>query len=440
MKRHEFSRVWPGLRRKLPIAVLAATALLTAQGPAGAADNQLADAIKGFYQIGSGRIASPRPASFCGDIASCVSADGGQSLKLVADVVTAPEFDAAAELSACEDMAKMFQPQTRKQCEAVADRADATPRQRARAFTRLAFIVQRQRGGTFADFLAMLAKAIQADPTYPAPRLARADHLILSNKSGAAMDELKEVLKIDPNNAEAHLDLGRVHSFLSYVVSGRWEQLGLAYKEMTTAINLGLSGPDAYYFRGSVLEEAGRFLDAAQDYAKAAALYDPMPKTPVLMGYGDPVIHLAGALARAERPSMVVETLAGVETRRLPDFVKSQLLAQRAEAEDKIGKFADAVKDMTAAVKFASPDKRAALYVRQSEMLQHAGQTNDATKKMTEALDGADLRTVLRVQVLLRNHGYVDVEITGKMDPVTHKVAVSCFAKPECGSGISHFI
>ena len=417
MKIQKFRRIWPRLARKLPIAILAATALLAAQASAGAADDRLADALKGLYRIGSGRIASPRPTSFCGEIASCVSADDSQSLKLVADVVSAPDADIAGELAACEDMATIFQPQTRKQCEAVADRADATPRQRAGALTRLAFIVQRQRGGTFADFLAMLAKAIQADPTYPAPRLARADYLILSNKSGAAMDELKEVLKIDPNNAEAHLDLGRVHSFLSYVVSGRWEQLGLAYKEMTTAINLGLSGPDAYYFRGSVLEEAGRFLEAAQDYAKTAALYDPMPKTPVLMGYGDPVIHLARALARAERPSMVAEALAGVEMRRLPDFVKSQLFAQRAEAEDKIGKFADAAKDIAAAVKFASPDKRAALYIRQSEMLQHAGQTNDATRKMAEVLDGADLKTVLRVQVFLRNHGYVDVEITGKMDP-----------------------
>ena len=414
------------------MAVISIAVMLTGQPSARAADDPLADTVMGLYQGASGPIASRKPVSSCGRIASCLPVNGQvrQSFKLAANLAMASESDSAAELAACEDLAKIMQPQTRGHCQQIAERADATPRQRARALTRLAYISERE--GKFDDYMALLAKAQSADPSFLKPRLVQANYLILGNKSGDALDILKAVLKIDPQNAEAYVGIGRVHMIMG--------QLRQAYAEISKGIDLGFSGPEAYYYRGFVLEEADRFLDAAEDYTRALARYDPMHMTPELISFGDPLQRLAFVLARADRPAPIIKILAGVEKRRLPNFQKSDLLAQRAEANEKIGRFADAAKDMAAAARLAAPEKRAALYVRQSVMLQRAGRNDEATKKMTEALDGADLRTVLRVQVFLRDHGYVDVEITGKMDPVTHKAAVSCFAKPECGSGISHFI
>lgn len=277
-----------------------------------------------------------------------------------------------------------------------------------------------------------MSEAVEAVPAFVEPRLAIARWLLLGNKAGEAFDKLKEVLRLEPDNAEAHLGIGRAHMLLG--------QHQRAFEAMFRAIELDPADPDAYFYRGMLFEQGGHFHLAALDYSRALARQGRDRKSPDVFQTGDPAIHLVRVLMRGGQPRLAVDMITDILKELQDSEERSLLLVQRADANEQLGDLHAAAEDIAAAARSVAPDKRAGLYLRRSVLLQRSGRVDSARQEIQRALEIADLRTVLRVQVFLRNQGMLDVEITGEFDKPTREAVQSCFATVDCGSALSRSI
>jgi tetratricopeptide (TPR) repeat protein len=115
--------------------------------------------------------------------------------------------------------------------------------------------------GTTASGIAIskpvgAAQAQQADPKVQAQqRLARVRAELYSGKGrpDEAVKELKEILAIDPESAEAHALLG-----IAYRATGAPEMMGEAVAELRQAIDLDPKFAPARYFLANIYRELGR--------------------------------------------------------------------------------------------------------------------------------------------------------------------------------------
>jgi len=341
-----------------------------------------------------------------------------------------PQSLAGGNLEACDGKpTRTSDPASSESCQRVLDDPTATPRDRARALTRLAYLSQYR--GKIREANGLFEKAVEADPTFVEPRLALGRWQILGNRAGDALETLKGVLALDPDNAEAHVGIGRAHSFLQ-----QWQA---ALDAFDKAKKLDPFGSDPYFYRGFALEQMGRFIEAAGEYSEAAARYKE-DQGQDIMTTGDPLEHAARALTRGNRLELAIGVLTTLIERRTPQDPSADLLQRRADVYERTGNVAAALEDLGAAARASQPQERPAFYLKQGMLMQRLGRVDDARKTIGEAMQGADLRTRLRTQVFLRNNGHADVQINGEYDSTTRDALQACLSTADCGAAFSRSI
>jgi hypothetical protein len=111
--------------------------------------------------------------------------------------------------------------------------------------------------------------------------------------------------------------------------------------------------------------------------------------------------------------------------------------ADRARYYEQLGKYAEAAADLNAYA--TGDDPRAVMDFRVQQMIDLArgGKAMEARNVAEMIYGNAPLRTVLKLQVKLRNAHFSEQKFTGKFDEETKKTLEFCLSEPTCFSSIS---
>ena len=128
----------------------------------------------------------------------------------------------------------------------------------------------------YNEAIIELKNALQVDPKFSP---AGAPHGPCVHRQGMAprcRAELRRAVELEPNNLEAHIDLGR-----AYVAIEAWED---ALREAATIAGKDPANAWALYFRAAALSAKGQRQDALAAIDKALAAGQPSPEFHILRG------------------------------------------------------------------------------------------------------------------------------------------------------------
>lgn len=212
-----------------------------------------------------------------------------------------------------------------------------------------------------ADFdrAAQLDKArYQNHPALADAYLARGTEALKNNEPEAAIADLTEAISRRPRDGQAYSRRGVAHFTL--------KQLPEAIKDFTASIEIDNESSD-YVRRGKALQAAGSLDEAIADFTKAAQLD---PKSVAAYYYlGDCLLqknNLELALAAFSDAIRAGEAMAE------PPEEWSSAYVLRANCHMQAEKFADAIADLTAAIRLGSPDLRS-LYESRASCFEKLG-------------------------------------------------------------------
>jgi hypothetical protein len=115
----------------------------------------------------------------------------------------------------------------------------------------------------------------------------------------------------------------------------------------------------------------------------------------------------------------------------LPRFV-------RAEADEFALRDYDAVlaTDHGKAPYPLSNEDRAGILQKRAFSYVHLRRFDDAASDMISSVNIGGTAAILRMQVLLRRHGFSEVPVNGHESPALHKALVACFGINACFQGV----
>lgn len=125
----------------------------------------------------------------------------------------------------------------------------------------------------FSEAKEHLDLLAQKQPQDPEVFLARSNYDAATGNSGAALADLKQVLKLDPSRSDAYLNMG--------VLQMQAQQFDVAEEDFKKAVEISPKSENALVMLGNFYQSRGRFPDAEQYYRKAiaAAPEDPNLRT-----------------------------------------------------------------------------------------------------------------------------------------------------------------
>jgi tetratricopeptide (TPR) repeat protein len=347
-------------------------------------------------------------------------------LIFVAGLLASGSRSHATDLEQCE-LTTADQQQRYEACDRVQRNSSSSPRERARALLQLGHLVQMKPDG-FYQAVSVWDAAIAADPTYVAAIVARAEWFVLTNKGHDAIKLLQPALAANPGDTELLVTMGR-----AYASVGLPERALDSFKE---ALKVDPNHVRALFESGQVFEMAGNFPKAAEAYRRAGENYNPSFVSEGGIGIEHPYLAAARSYDHlgetGKALALITHVIDHSPSRSAPPYV----FEQRAFYNETLGLIDEAIADLRSALRYALPELRMPLLFKRALLYQKGGKRQEAEKDFSSALGNGDRRTILRMQVYLRNHGYNEVKINGLVDPDLTKLISVCLASTECGAGL----
>jgi tetratricopeptide (TPR) repeat protein len=187
------------------------------------------------------------------------------------------------------------------------------------------------------------------------------------------------------------------------------------------------------------LYEIGQVYDLAGDFANAATAYEKAGENFKSTQRGIVIEHPYIAAARDfDRIGEVDKALALITSviELYPEGRISIVYEARASYYQALGRDEEAISDLTAALRQGLPGELIPLLFKRAILYQRTGKGPQAEEDLRRAMNGGDRRTVLRMQVYLRNQGYEEIKIDGVLDTSLMKVISACLAAAQCGEGL----
>lgn len=345
---------------------------------------------------------------------------------LIASLVTSGAASFASDLEQCE-LVKGDAQQRFEACDRVRQGASHSPREQARALLQLARIVQWMQGG-MERAIGYLDTAIATDPAFTPAVVARAEWLVLYDKGHEALALLRPALAANPRDIDLQVMTGRAYANVRLFAQ--------ALGSFAEVLKVDPDHVNALFEAGLVYEMSGDIGRAAASYEKAGVKYDPFADPASGHGIAHPYYRAAEAYDQLGRTAKALALITMVidqaEGRRLPP---PGVFERRAAYHETLGLNSEAVDDLTSALRYAMPHEHSNLLLKRAILHQKAGKRAEAEADFAKAMQNGDLRTVLRLQVYLRNQGYEEVEINGVAGPDLLKSIAACLTAAPCKAG-----
>jgi tetratricopeptide (TPR) repeat protein len=272
------------------------------------------------------------------------------------------------------------------------------------------------------------ASAMRTDPTYAQPYIQLAEAMLKKHNNAAAISLLDEAEKREP-------DLWRIAAAkaAAFLAAGH-RDTALRYVKKTMQLSFEL--PAAYYAAASTLEKAGRIDEAVAAYEIAGRDFDV--ETPMQIGLMQPMnpwAKIAFLRARnlqyAEALDACNKAVDGVNGHRGTIWQKHL----RAEIFESLGRYKEAAADYDALAEMYGrqlQDQNEELQLLAAVMKVKAGEQATARSQFQNLLQQSTKRTVLKIQVFLRNNGFSNVKINGQVDDELAAAIDKCTMSPKC--------
>ena len=368
---------------------------------------------------------SKLPTSFghagCAENMSCVANNPPMSF-IVAD---GPKMSLAASadvftFSACTSEFDSRQiTVTIKICEGYLNQVTGPVRDRATAMYFLGHAYSRSRlafanSGKVTETKAfkLWSKAVELDPSYIEPLLSIGNMCGWSGEDDQAQAAFDRAEKVDPKDWRVYT--GRANAYFnSHKITTH--TLALAAAEKAAAIE-----PDDPFVRmvyGRMLQINERYEDAAKQYEGAVGGYDPSKDRSLeLMREPNPLQALAYVYNKMEKPAVAAQTLSKYMDSVPAENRDFMLFRERGEYYERAGILAKAAADFKEAALRAPPEYAVDLRAKSAMLLAKAGATSEAGEELRSLLARGSLKPTLKIQVFLRNQGYEDVTINGRLE------------------------
>lgn len=332
----------------------------------------------------------------------------------------------ASDLDQCESAAAAEQ-QRYEACDRIQRSASSSPRDRARALFRLGQLEQKKQDGLLKA-VEIWDAAVAADPSYEPAVVARAEWFVFENRGHDAIKILLPVLATKPDNADLLVMIGRAYASVNLP--------DRALRSFNEALQSDPKHLRALFESGQVYEMAFDYARAADAYERAGEIYDPSFVSVGGTGIEHPYLAAARSYERLGEISKALALTSRFIDRSPAGTVQPHTYESRASYYDALGLANEAVSDLTSALRRALPEERIPLLFKRAILYQRIGKSREAEEDFDGALRGGDRRTILRMQVYLRNHGFAEVKIDGVADPAMLKFISACLATPKCGDGL----
>ena len=326
----------------------------------------------------------------------------------------------------------------RRTCRSVKPSSKAAPARRATALVNLGHGYTRMPGTMLKPEVAMAAwdKAIAEDPSFAEPHAVKGDIAARKGNFEEAIAEFDRALALDPKHW--HALMGKAHIFMER--DQTFEAVQLGYAALRNAEDVGV----AHQLYGELLEKAGKLTEALAEYRIATAGYDPQQfrRLPGIMQEGSPWSAVAVVEMRLGHPVFAIEAINHEIDGRRVQNVDAGLFIQRAKLYEAVGRLTDAANDYEKALvglgpSFGSADEYRA---RIAMLRAKAGNGEAARATFHDLFRSGKLQSILRIQVFLKNSGFDDIEIDGKVSTALEKALDRCLAEPDCSVGIGQSI
>lgn len=275
-------------------------------------------------------------------------------------------------------------------------------------------------------------QAAELDPTFIEPYIAIGNMLGYSGLGEQAQMAFDRAGKIDP--LDWRIYTGRANAFYHS------QKLPEALKAAEKAFDIAPEEPTVRLVLGRMLTSNMKFEEAAKQFELAAINYvehhDPME----LVGEPHPLESLADAQNRMGRPALAAETISKYIETLEPMAQFFMLYQTRAEYYESAEMFEKSAADLKEAAKRAPPGYSEELMARHAIMLARTGSKNRAGEELRNVLTRGNLKSILKVQVFLRNQGYDEVVINGSYDDATSNALDSCMQDDQCAPGVGQAI
>ena len=323
-------------------------------------------------------------------------------------------------------------------CEAFIDGGAGTPRQRATALINLGHAYTRMPGTMLKPEVAMAAwdKAMAEDPSSAEPHAIKGDVAARKRNIEEAIAEFDRALALDPKHWRALM--GKAHMFMKR--DQTFEAVQLGYAALRNAEDVAV----AHQLYGGLLEKVGKLTEALVEYRIATVGYDRnvFRRLPGLWQEGSPWSDVARLEMRLGHPASAIDAISHEIDGRRTQNISPDLLVQRGEYYEALGRLTDAANDYEKAMSgyganiFDAEEYRARIAMLRAQ----AGNGEAARTTFHDLLRSGKLQSILRVQVFLKNSGFDDIEINGKVSPALEKALDRCLSEPDCSVSIGQSI
>ena len=335
------------------------------------------------------------------------------------------------------DVMGNLEPEHKTLCEAFAAGTAGTPRERATALVNLGHLYTRIPESMLKPAVAMAAwdKAIAVDPTFAEPHAIKGDVAARKRKYEEAILAFDRALALDSGYWRAMM--GKARIFLRHGQTK--EALALARKAVVAASAVSI----VHQLHGEILLDAGMLELALSEFQIAADLdKGELRRLPGLIQEASPwsrIAHVAMRLGQVDRAITAVSR--EIDGKRVQN-VDPSLFLQRAEYLEAAGRLGAAADDYEKAmIGFGPGFDGAEKYRARIAMLRAStGRSAAAGETFRDLLRKGNLKSILRIQVFLKNQGFDAIEIDGKRSATLEKALDRCLSDPDCSLSMGQSI
>jgi tetratricopeptide (TPR) repeat protein len=319
------------------------------------------------------------------------------------------------------------------QCESVVAKTGFNAKDKARILVDLGYSYQlldlmgrKPRANERAE--AAWNKAILADRTNPDAYVAIARLFRLDGRGSLALPVLEAALAVDSGYWPIH------DEFSQFYMSEN--DLHNARKSAAKSVSLCPDCALAQKRLGAIHMLLNNDEAAVKNLKLAVEKFDPAQfQASGIIGEETPHSLYAQALARIGKPEEAAQVLTDWIQKQPSQMVPQRLWVERAEHYEVAKKYDLAADDWAKAALIPGVEKPDALLARKAFALAQIGKGKSAISDVLQILDRAEINTVLRIQVFLKNNGFDAVRIDGKVSPELRATITECLRQINCRSG-----
>jgi len=211
--------------------------------------------------------------------------------------------------------------------------------------------------GKWDEAAKLFGQAVEVCPANERARAGFADTLWQRGQTQAAIDEMREAVRLSAGDADLQVRLGEMQLAMGDIDG--------AQSCATSAIQAQWQSPTAWALDGDVQRSRGRLDDALRSYHRALSCQARMPRVQ---------LAIAEIYEAQDRPLRALATIDTMIEQYAVDQAPPELLTRRGLALRRLGRSSDAIECLTAAWKQPAAGPEVAQYLAecQAEAGQHA--------------------------------------------------------------------